>query len=200
MKCPDYQKLISDRMDGRLSPVLEEKLEAHLKTCQGCRLYEEELNIIEREIKKLPDAEPEDLAGLEAILRDRLVRSATENRVRRKKSKFIRWAPVWAAGLFMIAAVIYLAFSIKSVEQNQNLDLASLMSFEDSYLTLSQTLSTDEGLREKYNEEILDSIYAEVQGQGLEGLDNQGDYEEQTINNNDDKDLLSENIGLPEGR
>lgn len=199
MKCTDYQKLISDRIDGSLSPSGQKKLEAHLKTCQACRLYEEELKGIEAEIRKLPAVEPENLAILEGELRERLIRVEAENRIHKPKSWGLKLAPAWAAGVFLVLAALYLLVFNRPAEREQNLDLASLMSFEDSYLALTQTLNADERLNEIYNEEILNSIFEEVKDLNLEELVNPEDYQEQIINNNNEIRLLPENSGLSEG-
>ncbi|MDH7575494.1 MAG: zf-HC2 domain-containing protein [Candidatus Saccharicenans sp.] len=199
MKCSDYQKLISDRMDGTLSPAGQKKLEAHLKTCQACHFYEEELKGIEAEIRKLPAVEPENLAVLEGELRERLIRAEAESRIHKHKSWGMKLAPAWAAGVFLVIAVLYLLVFNRPAERDQGLDLASLMSFEDSYLTLTQTLNSDESLNEIYNEEILNNIFEEAKYLNLEELVNTEDYQEQIINNNSDINLLIENNGLSEG-
>lgn len=199
MKCTDYQKLISDRMDGSLSPAGQKKLEAHLKACQACRLYEEELKGIEAEIRKLPAVEPENLAVLEGELRERLIRVEAENRIHKPKSLGMKLAPAWAAGVFLVMVAFYLLVFNRPAVKEQSLDLASLMSFEDSYITLTQTLNSDERLNEIYNEEILNSIFEEVKDLNLEELVNPEDYQVQAIDNNIDINLLTENSSLSEG-
>lgn len=199
MKCTDYQKLISDRMDGSLSPAGQKKLEAHLEACQACRLYEEELKGIEAEIRKLPAVEPENLAVLEGKLRERLIRVEAENRIHKPKSLGMALAPAWAAGVFLVMVAFYLLVFNRPAVKEQSLDLASLMSFEDSYITLTQTLNSDERLNEIYNEEILNSIFEELKDLNLEELVNPEDYQEQAIDNNIDINLPAENSGLSEG-
>ncbi len=194
MKCSDYQKLISDRLDGSLPPAGQRILEAHLKTCQACHLYEQELKTIEVKLRKLPTAEPENLAALEDGLRERLIRVEAESKVRQNKSQLTKLAPVWAAGLFLVMAAFYLLFFNRPPIKDQNLDLATLMSFEDSYLTLTQTINGDGSLQERYNEEILNSIFEEVEDLNTEGFENIEDYGERIINNNNEKYLLTENI------
>ncbi len=199
MKCTDYQKLISDRMDGYLSPAGQKKLEAHLKTCQACRLYEEELKRIEAEIRNLPAVEPENLAVLEGELRERLVRVKAESRIHKRKSWSMKLATAWAAGVFLVIMALYFLVFNRPAERDQNLDLASLMSFEDSYLILTQTMNSDERLNEIYNEEILNSIFEEVKDLNLEELVNPEDYQGQFNNNNNEISLLTENKALLEG-
>lgn len=199
MKCTDYQKLISDRMDGSLSPARQKKLEAHLKTCQACRLYEEELKGLEAEIRKLPTVEPENLAVLEGELRERLVRVEAESRIHQPKSWDMKLAPAWAAGVFLMMVALYLLVFNRPAVREQSLDLASLMSFEDSYLVLTQTLNSDERLNEIYNEEILNSIFEEVKDLNIEELVKAEDYQMQFYDNNNEINLLIENSGLSEG-
>ncbi|RFT15938.1 MAG: hypothetical protein OP8BY_2336 [Candidatus Saccharicenans subterraneus] len=199
MKCTHYQKLISDRMDGSLSPASQKKLETHLKTCRACRLYEEELKGIEAEIRKLPAVEPENLAVLEGELRERLVRVEAEKRTHKPRSWGLKLAPALAAGAFLVMVALYLLVFNRPAERDQNLDLASLMSFEDSYLALTQTLNSDERLNEVYNEEILNSIFEEVKDLNLEELTYPEDYQEQTIDNDVNINLLTEKSGLSEG-
>lgn len=199
MKCKDYQKLISDRLDGCLSPVYRERLEAHLKACPVCRQYEKDLKAIDREIRNLPGIEPENLAGLESGLRERLIRVEAESGIQRRRGRFIKLAPAWAAGLLLLFVTAYFVF-FRPAAGEQNLDLATLMSFEDSYLTLSQTLNNDEGWKEKYNEEILNSIFEEVEDLNVEMGGEDKNYHEQTIDNNNEIILLPENMGFSEGK
>ncbi len=199
MKCKDYQKMISDGLDGSLSPVCRERLEAHLKACPVCRQYEKDLKAIDREIRNLPGVEPENLAGLESGLRDRLSRIETKNGIQRRRGRFMKLAPAWAAGLLLLIVTAYFVF-FRPAAGEKNLDLATLMSFEDSYLTLTQTLNNDESLKEKYNEEILSSIFEDVEDMNVEGVDGKEYYNEQIINNNNENILLPENMGFPEGK
>ncbi|MDI6850245.1 MAG: zf-HC2 domain-containing protein [Candidatus Saccharicenans sp.] len=199
MRCKDYQKLISDRLDGCLSPVYQERLEAHLKTCPVCGQYEKELKTIDREIRNLPVEELENLAGLESGLRERLSRVETENGIKQRGGRFIKWTPAWASGLLLLMIAVYFVF-FRPAAVEQNLDLATLMSFEDSYLTLTQTLNNDESLKEKYNEEILNSIFEEVEDLSVEKEGGDEYYREQIINNNNEITLLPENMGFSEGK
>ena len=199
MKCADYQKLISDRLDGSLSRAEQEKLEAHLQVCPDCRLYEQELQTIEREIRKLPAGEPEDLAGLEAGLRERLVRVEARGGINRRKGRLVKWAPAWAVSLLLVVAAVYLVF-FRLERGDQHLDLATLMSFEDSYLTLTQALNNDESLKEKYNEEILKSIFEDVQELNKEAPGLTDDYQEQNIEDINQYTLPSENNEFSEGK
>lgn len=198
MKCTDYQKLISDRLDGSLSLRLQKKLEAHLKVCQACRLYEDELRTLHEEISLLPAAEPENPAALEAGLRERLVQVKTEKKFNRGRNQFVRWAPAWAGGLLLIAAGLYLVLFLRT-GKDQAVDLAALMSFEESYLTLSQALSNDDNWKDRYNEEILNSIYEEVRAVNFQETENNEVYEQNIINKDSPNNLLSENMGSPEG-
>lgn len=199
MKCSDYQKLISDRLDGNLPEGLAEKLEEHLRACDVCRQYQEELSAIDREVRAIAVLEAQDFPDFEVALRQRLTQAETRDRIPKPKVRLFRLVPAWAVGLFLMAAGIYLFFSLRPAAY-QTLDLALLMSYEDSFLTITEALSSDENLKEKYNLEILNSIYEEV---GTEYLDDFGkveNYIEQDIDYYKSESYLMEYIKQPEGK
>ncbi|HAR36309.1 MAG TPA: hypothetical protein DCR87_05285 [Acidobacteria bacterium] len=197
MRCQDFQKWISDRLDGNLSQKNQKKLEEHLRTCEACRRYYKDLKRIEDRVRKLPGAELPDQALFEDKLRERLSRVATEPGQEHRISWKPRLAQAWVAGLFLIAAAVYLFFQLRPAVEPE-MDLAMLMSYEDSYLTLSQTLSSDENWQKNYNDDILNSIYEDVKAGELVDLENLDIYQEQNNNNNIEDSFLTENMGFPE--
>lgn len=58
MKCAAAQELISDYVDGSLSPDREAELRAHLESCRDCRELARDFTSIVREAKGLVSLEP----------------------------------------------------------------------------------------------------------------------------------------------
>lgn len=199
MRCQDYQKWISDLLDGNLSQKNQQKLGEHLNICLACRQYYEDLKRIEDRVRQLPGAELPDPAVFEDKLRELINRKALELKKERKKGLIPRLVPAWAMGLLVVAVFLYLFFQSKPAVEPE-LDLAMLMSYEESYLTLSQALSDDEKLQNKYNDDILNSIYEEVKADELVDIENFDIYQEQNNGNAEHNSFLLENIVLPEGK
>ncbi|MGQ9801851.1 MAG: anti-sigma factor family protein [Candidatus Saccharicenans sp.] len=183
MKCQDYQKWISDRLDGNLSQKKQLKLEEHLRACAFCRRYYEDLKMIEDRVRQWPGAELPDPAVFEDKLRERLSLKAPETKKEQKKSLITRLVPAGAAGLLLIAAAIYLFLQLRPVVEPES-DLAMLMSYEESYLTLSQALSNDEKWHNEYSDDILNSIYEEVKEDEVFDEGSFNIFQEQNNNNN----------------
>lgn len=199
MRCQDYQKWISDWLDGNLSQKKQEKLREHLSVCSVCRQYYEDLKRIEAQVRQLPGAELPDPAAFEDKLREMISRKALKLENEQKKGLLPRLVPAGAIGLLVVAVFLYLFFQLKPAVEPE-LDLARLMSYEESYLALSQALSDDEKWQRKYSEDILDSIYEEVKTYELVSIENFDIYQEQNNNNIEDNNFLIENIGFPEGK
>lgn len=52
MRCEKAKKMVSDALDGELSPKRLERLEAHLRQCGSCRAYRRTLELIGAEAAK----------------------------------------------------------------------------------------------------------------------------------------------------
>jgi len=198
MNCKRCQRLISDWLDGDLSIKDKEKVERHLRRCDSCRQHFDDLKFLEARIKSLSTVDYSDWAGFENRLTVGLNKIKAEQKDRRGFWVSIP-APAWAMSLMVLIMVVFMVFFLKP-EGNNGLQLASLLSYEDSYLSLSQIISEDESLASRLNEEIVDSIVKEIKDdevyvQNLKQIDinQQQIYEYDTENN-----LLNENFILPE--
>lgn len=197
MRCQDYQKWISDWLDGNLSQKKQEKLGEHLRVCLACRQYYEDLKKIEDQVRQLPGVELPAPAAFEDKLREMISLEALKLEKEQKKSLLPRLVPAGVIGLLVVAVFLYLFFQLKPAVEPE-LDLAMLMSYEESYLTLSQALSDDEKWQYKYSEDILNSIYEEVKAEELVDLETFDIYQQQYNNNIEVNNFLIENIRLSE--
>jgi anti-sigma factor RsiW len=55
--CEKIERLISDRLDGEISPSDELTLQAHLNRCEECRRFEESSRWYRERLRSLPDLE-----------------------------------------------------------------------------------------------------------------------------------------------
>ena len=60
--CDKIERLISDRLDGDISPADESILEAHLNRCVECRRFEESAKLCREQLRSLPDVEIDAIA------------------------------------------------------------------------------------------------------------------------------------------
>ncbi|WP_344134029.1 zf-HC2 domain-containing protein [Saccharopolyspora halophila] len=67
MDCEDYREALSARLDGEASPVAEERLEAHLAECAGCRSWQQRAIALNRTLRVRPAQPTPDLTA--AVLR-----------------------------------------------------------------------------------------------------------------------------------
>jgi predicted anti-sigma-YlaC factor YlaD len=58
MRCAKARKLISDELDGLLTPNKKEALQLHLESCPGCREFRQDLAAIVEKAMSLPSLEP----------------------------------------------------------------------------------------------------------------------------------------------
>lgn len=202
MGCEKYQKLISDWLDGNISQKHEKKLTQHLKNCAVCRSYYEELKILDRKAKTLPEPEysAEKWEGMEKELRKRLEELNSETTRKHKSPQFWLPSPVWAmAGVLVIIVAISLMIFLKN-NQEPEMQLAMMLSYEDSYLNLTQALAEDETLARNFNEELVNKIFQEIKNEG-EGMISPSlfDYQEQNYMEIYQDNLPNENMILSEG-
>lgn len=55
MPCKELVEVITDYLDGRLSPVDKQRFETHLADCELCRLYLEQFRQTLRALGRLPE-------------------------------------------------------------------------------------------------------------------------------------------------
>ena len=58
MACGDFEPLIGDLVDGTLDGAPRHELEAHLTSCASCARMVEELLVVRRAVRALPDLPP----------------------------------------------------------------------------------------------------------------------------------------------
>lgn len=100
--CDEYLELISAAVDGALSPADQEKLNAHLAACPGCRALLADLTAIHEGLSALPNAEPP------AGLHDRIMSAVAADNVlpftpKKKARPWKKWG-AWAAAVALIFA------------------------------------------------------------------------------------------------
>lgn len=202
MSCEKYQKLISDWLDGNINQREKEKLAKHLKTCKLCRTYHEELKIINHQAKNLPEPEylPEYWASFEENLKRKLEQIAGTEQGGKKSIWFSLPVPAGAlAGILLGVAIFFAIFFLKN-GQNQDLQLAMMLSYEESYLNLSQVMAEDETLAKNFNDELVNSIIQEIMVGDEEMVSPEiQNYQMQNIEENEQNNLLTENISFLEG-
>ncbi len=62
--CEKFERLISDRLDGEISPADESALESHLARCENCRSYEASAILLRERLRSLPDLADESEVSL----------------------------------------------------------------------------------------------------------------------------------------
>ncbi|MGB9893774.1 MAG: anti-sigma factor family protein [Candidatus Saccharicenans sp.] len=199
MKCQKYQKLISDWLDGNIKTKERQKLEFHLRSCPSCRQYYEDLTIIDQRIRNLAKPDDSHWPNFEKDLRLRLAQIKEEQAEKKSFWQSLP-APAWALGLAALIIGIYFIISARP-EANNEIQIANLLSYEDSYLNLSQAIEEDETVAQKFNAEIYNSILNEIKDgdlqdiKGLDDIDQKQAYEQNYENN-----LQTEDTNLSEGK
>ncbi|HOP61213.1 MAG TPA: zf-HC2 domain-containing protein [Candidatus Saccharicenans sp.] len=223
MKCEQAQKLISDRLDGKLSRWRQKRLARHLTTCELCRDYLKAQEIIQREALRTEevDCPPEWWRQFEQTLQEKLIQSAQDeeaisvlpagistdidikedkNNNKRGRSWTFKPHALQAASLLVVVAATLFLIIYIGRSKNEELPLPLILSYEDSYFNLSQLLAEDEeaasDLARSLEEDILqETIFFESEGEFLDI-----DYNYETENSSaQPEDLQVENINFEEG-
>jgi len=187
MKCDKYQKMISDRLDGELSRRKGKRLDRHLAACPLCRDYLKSLEIIQGEVLKADKVNfpQERWPEFEQVLQEKLRLAAGQpadnppakenkpgqNREKEDKSKNKSWifrpAVVRALSLALVvaaAAVFLIIYTRES--KTEDLPLAMMLSYEESYLNLNQVLGEDEATVGDFINSLEESILEETLSDG----------------------------------
>jgi anti-sigma factor RsiW len=53
--CRELVELVTDYLEGRLSPGVRQRFEAHLRACDGCQIYLEQMRQTIRVLGTLPE-------------------------------------------------------------------------------------------------------------------------------------------------
>ena len=71
MRCQELVELVTDYLEGALSPEDRARFEVHLSECEGCRAYLEQMRMTVRLVRESGQLEQRpEVAGLLAALRD----------------------------------------------------------------------------------------------------------------------------------
>jgi len=192
--------MISDLLDGNLSPGQKRKLEKHLATCKSCQAHCEALSLIQQEAKALrgPDFLPEQKREFERRLRASFEQSGAKKGKTKERPKLFLARPAWAAGGILLLVVI-LSLIFLWDRRPPEMQLAMMLSYEDSYLSLSQVIEEDESVAQSFNQELINSIDLEIRmEEELEGQDLQDIYEQEEAQYTENN-LLKEKFPLKEG-
>ncbi len=161
MSCKKFQKWLSDRIDGVLSPRKERILQAHLENCDSCRDYSARLSKLQAEAANPegPRLSPEYWREFGRRLEIKL--SSVDKEKTPSAPVFLRWR--WgfvAAGLVVLCAlVVRFAFF-----RPQKLGDVYPLSQGETLAWIDQEVSADPGLANLFDQAILDSIDEAVPG------------------------------------
>lgn len=159
MFCWWFEKLISDHLDGRLSPWKEERLQRHLRSCSRCQAYLESLKIIQAKTPPpLPFHVPESYWQESlALLKNKLIAESSKS-LQAEKNKWLkarRWRLGWAlAALGAAVMIVYLLFPKPPASQPEVFASAEILPL------LIDQLETDVSFLNAFNE----TIEAEIRG------------------------------------
>ena len=226
MKCERAQKLISDRLDGKLSSWRQKRLDRHLTTCEVCRDYLLSQEIIQREALKIGavDYPPEWWRQFEQALQAKIIQSTPGEEVisvlpagisadisdikgdKNSNKKGRSWAfkthARQAASLLVVVVVAATLFLIIYIgrSKNEELPLPLILSYEDSYFNLSQILAEDEEAASNLARSLEETIIEETLLAGPEGTFIDIDYDFKTDNYEMVPEILQfENLNSEEG-
>ncbi|HOJ26473.1 MAG TPA: zf-HC2 domain-containing protein [Candidatus Saccharicenans sp.] len=221
MKCEQAQKLISDRLDGKLSRWKETRLARHLTTCELCRDYLKAQEVIQREALKIEkvDCPPEWWQQFEQALQEKLIHSTSEEEAisvlsanvsasikedenNNKKGRFRAFRPYArrvASWLAVMAATLFLILFIRQ-DKKEGMPLPLILSYEDSYFNLSQILADDEEAASNFASSLEETILEETFLAGSEETFVDTEYDYQIYNDIiKPESLQTESINSEEG-
>ncbi len=164
MKCPKYERWISDALDGSVSEKRRKILEGHLAQCPDCRAYHDRLSRIQVEASR-----PEEIKlsshyweGFSARLDQKLrsLKPEAEQGILRR----LGWRWAWSGAAVLLAAALGLIFL-----RNQGRPLENdVFSFEACLDRLGQEIGEDVKLEDKFTSLIISSLGEEFDFAGLE--------------------------------
>ena len=110
MRCPEFQKRISDGLSGALPEEIRRKLENHIRRCPSCRDFERAARLIQEEAPGLASGVSPEKDWMEdlARLKSRLAVEAAEARPQSRIGRPWKWA--LAAAPVLIAAAVGMFF------------------------------------------------------------------------------------------
>jgi len=222
MKCEQAQKLISDRLDGKLSRWKETRLARHLTTCELCRDYLKAQEVIQRETLKIEevDCPPEWWRQFEQALQEKLVHGTREEKAisvlsanisasikedenNNKRGRFWTFKThAWQAASLLVVVVAVTLFLILFIRQDkkEGIPFPLTLSYEDSYFNLSQILADDEEAASDFASSLEETILEETFLAGSEETFVDTEYDYQIYNDIiKPESLQTESINSEEG-
>jgi hypothetical protein len=164
MKCPTYEKWISDALDGALSEKRTRRLESHLAQCSSCRSRRENLLRLQHASLRLAGApvSPAYWEDFSARLERRLRPQTREYNLRTSHRR--RWQWAWAAAAAVMVSVLgfMLVTSRRPAVQHE------IFSYEECLSRLGQQIGDDSDLASNFNLVLWDSIRESLGGSVLE--------------------------------
>ncbi|NIM59102.1 MAG: hypothetical protein GTO16_09205 [Candidatus Aminicenantes bacterium] len=155
MKHKKIEKLISNNIDGELQGKKKKLLEKHLRKCQSCSSYAENIQRIHEEAKSLekPDASPVLWEEFASQIKTEIC--STKQEKQHGKALFLKWKWAWASAAlsFVIAAGLFLYLNQSKTPQE-----IYVFSFESSLAKIYQEIGNDQKLEELFNSVISASI------------------------------------------
>ncbi len=158
MRCEKAKRLVSDALDGELSPKRQARLEAHLKECDSCRAYRRSLELIGVEaVKEAPPApDGEYWSDFVSGISRKIDALDVRRRPRTKPAPLSTWLkPALAAGL--VGLVVLAAFILLSRRSPLSEEFAYLNS-EDSLSGVLEAAASDPELGTYLDLEVSSSI------------------------------------------
>lgn len=118
MRCPQIQKLLNEYLEGSLERASREVVQAHLQQCAACRRELALLNILYRELPRLPEPKLPPQLGAQIQARLQVERWASRQGI-----------PLWKSGWVWATAVplFILAFSLGAFSARPDGILNALM-------------------------------------------------------------------------
>lgn len=174
MKCEEVKALFAEYWSGTLDPDQQARVKQHLEACERCRAESARLEVLWRNLSRLPADEPG------GALRERFYETLSAYRdgaATGAKPKAAKWHTAWrgiAAGLALLLAGAGIGYSLRSNQASAN-EITQLRGEVNNMrqlvtLSLLQQQSASERLRgvswavraEPSDTEVLDALLSHV--------------------------------------
>jgi len=154
MRCRDYEKWVSDSLDGVMRDEQRARLEAHLKKCPSCQAYSARLTRIHQEAASSRKAAvaPSYWEELSSAVRRRI--EATEKSPRHLRPAWWSWRWAWG-GVVLFSAVV---FSLLLRPRPNPAFQSDVFTFEACLGRLNQEIEDDAELAGNFNLVLLSSL------------------------------------------
>ncbi len=154
MKCPKYEKWLSDALDGALSERKTRRLESHLAACPSCRSRRDKLLRLQHESLRLAGApvSPDYWEDFSVRLERRLQSQTREFQRRRFRYRVWQWSGAAAA------VIILSVLGFRLVTRRQPTMHHEIFNYEECLNRLGQQIGDDSDLAANFNLVLWDSI------------------------------------------